>query len=323
MSVLDNDESTDYNSWHALLAARKNGVECDPSLYDMNIAAIGFYRKRFKDKPYVPVVVWRDNETKQICHQINLQYVTAQEVNDGWPHILKAPVTHKEYQFYSENNRWEDADEVVHRQKIGIGHNNPPDDMALLKEQIDSASEGVKAYAEITDDVMRDRAQSLRSRILELKGQAEKSKETEAAPHVKAHKAALAKWKPLIEASESAANKVRTSLSAWETKKRHEEIAKKMAIEKAAEAAKAAGKPVTVVHVPAPTTQIKGAYGRAASAKPVKVVKRITDQDALYAYFKGYPEVPECLMALAKKQLKMYPDSPPPGVDIVEEMEVK
>ena len=321
--------SNDYTMWEALLAAKVAGV--DPPPIDPNEPAVGFYRSRRKGQPYVPVTIWIDDG--ELCCQMNGEDIAAQKIIDSWPFISKNPVSHPQYEFYMANGRWEDADEVVHGQMTerGIGDNNPPDEMELMKEQIESASAGVAAYAEISDDAQQARAQSLRSRLLELSTGADKLRETEKAPFLTGGKAVDKKWKPLVDAAKAAADTIRTAMSRWETAKatklREEqaEIARKA--REAAAAAEKAGKPLTVVHVPPPPVSapqpIKGGYGRAASARPVKVVKAITDQAVLYEYFKGYPEVVDCLMALAKKQVKMYPDSPPPGVEVKEEMDVR
>ncbi len=319
--------TNDYSMWEALLAAKVSGV--DPPPIDPNEPAVGFYRSRRKGQPYVPVAIWMDGG--ELCCQMNGEDIAAQKVIDSWPFISKNPVSHPQYEFYMANGRWEDADEVVHSQmadnpKAVIGDNEPPDELTLMKEQIDSASAGVSAYAEIADDVTQAKAQSLRSRLLELSTGADKKQ-----PHLEGGKAVDKKWKPLVDAAKAAADTIRAAMAKWETKKsdkiRQEQAEAAKVAREAAAAAEKAGKPLTVVHVPpppvAPPQPIRGGYGRAASARPVKVVKAIVDQDALYAYFKGYPEVVDCLLALAKKQVKMYPDSPPPGVEVKEEMDVR
>ena len=321
--------SNDYALWEALLAAKVAGTEPPP--IDPNDPSVGFYRSRRKGQPYVPVAIWMDGD--ELCCQIDGEDIPAQKVIDSWPFISRNPVTHPEYEFYMANGRWEDADEVVHQQvtERGIGDNKPPDELTLMKEQIESASAGVAAYAEISDDAQQARAQSLRSRLLELSKEADKKKDDEAGPHYKKYKDAHTKWKPLVDAAKGAADTIRAAMAKWETKKadklRQEQAEAAKVAREAAAAAEKAGKPLTIVHVPPPPVSapqpIKGAYGRAASSKPIKVVKAITDQAVLYEYFKGYPEVSDCLLALAKKQVKLYPDSPPPGVEVKEEMDVR
>lgn len=320
-----------YELWESLLAARKAGLPPPP--IDPNDPGLGFYRSRRKGQPYVPVTIWEESD-ELVC-QMDGQDIDPQKVIDSWPFISKGPVSHEEYTFYMENGRWEDADEVVHGQMSSnprerIGDNNPPDELTLMKEQIESASAGVAAYAEITDDVTQAKAQSLRSRLLELSKEADKKKDDEAGPHYKKYKEAHAKWKPLIDSAKAGADTIRSEMSKFETAKatkaREEqaEIARKA--KEVAAAEEKAGKPVAIVHVPppiAPAVPIKGAYGRAASSRPVKVVKKITDIDQLFGYFKTYPEVSDCLLGLAKRYAKSYPDTIVPGVEVAEEMDVR
>jgi inorganic pyrophosphatase len=200
-----------------------------------------------------------------------------------------------------------------------------------MKEQIDSAAAGIKVYEKIEDDTTQAKAQSLRSRLLELSGEADKKREAEKKPFLEGGKSVDKKWKPLVDAAKNAADAIRAAMSSWETTKANKAKAERDEAEKKARAASAeaekAGKPVAIVHVPPPPPaplNVKGAYGRAAAVKPVKFVSKVTDLDALFVYFKAYGEVEECLLDLARKYVKRYPEStPPPGVEVVDKMDVR
>ena len=324
-------DTNEYALWEALLAAKASGQTPPP--IDPNTPAVGFYRTRRKGQPYVPVAIWLDGG---LCCQIDGQDVSAQELIKAWPWISKNPVTWNQYEFYKNNGRWEDADETVHEQmadnpKAVIGDNEPPDELTLMKEQIDSVSAGVKAYETIVDDAQQARAQSLRSRLLELSTGADRKREAEKKPFLEGGKEVDKKWKPLVDAAKSAADSIRAAMSAWETAKakklREEqaEIAKK-AREAAAEAAKA-GKPAPPPPPPPPPPAapqpIRGGYGRAASAKPVKVFKKITDLDAALKFFHNCPEIAEAVTTIAKSYCKNYPETELPGIETAMEMDVR
>jgi hypothetical protein len=277
------------------------------------------------------VAYWREGG---ILHCLWNGYpVNEQQAIERWPFVSMSPISHEEYQRVIEGGHWSDIDPVVSSQQKsphGIGGNNPPDGLELLKDQIDSAVAGASAYKEISDDTTQAQAQSLRARLLELFNEADKRREEEKKPHWDAGKAVDAKWKPVIEAAKTTADAIKKAMSGWETKKANAlreaqaEVARK-AQKEALEAVKNNKPPPPPPPPPPPVekTKIKGAYGKTASAKPVRVVKKITDQDALYQYFKGYPEVAEALMALSKKYLKVHQDASIPGVEIADEMEIR
>ena len=174
------------------------------------------------------------------------------------------------------------------------------------------------------------KGQSLRSRLLELSAEADKQKDAEADPPYRIYKAALARWKPLIDSAKSGADIIRVELKRFETKraddarKAQEEIAQK-ARAIAAEAAKIGqpAPPPPLPVVPVAPLAIRGAYGRAASVKPVKVVKKITDIDACFKFLRDCPEILECLTKIAKSYAKHYPETDIPGVETAMEMDVK
>jgi hypothetical protein len=321
-------ESNEYALWESLLAAKVAGQIPPP--INPNEPACGFYRSRRKGGPYLPVAIWIDGD---LCCQIDGEDVPAQKVIDSWPFISRNPVSWEAYEFYKQNGRWEDADETVHEQMTerGIGDNNPPDELALMKGEIEAASAGIAAYKEITDDQQQARAQSLRSRLLELSTGADKKREAEKKPHWDAGKAVDAKWQPLVAAAKAAADTIRAAMAKFETAKaqkaraEQEEIARK-AREAAAEAAKA-GKPAPPPP-PAPTPPvapqpIRGGYGRAASTRPVKVFKKITDLDAALKFFHNCPEIAEAVTAVAKSYCKNYPETELPGIETAMEMSIK
>lgn len=271
----------------------------------------GFYRKRHGNKtPWQTVAIWR--HSGEIVAFVNGEATDPAAV---WSYACRNPIAEAAYHDAMAGKPWKDQDAVVAEQIApGAGHNSAGmDEAAMLAEQIDAAKKGGSAYVKIVDDETAAKAQSLRSRLLELKGQAEKAHKKEKEPHLEAGRAVDKKWLPLAKDAEAAAKAIRDAMDAWETEKlrkqreaeRLAQIAAEVARIEALRAAEA-GKPApTPAPPPAPVstipTPIKGAYGRAASVGVVNVVTAIADQDALYGFLKTHPDLIACMLDLAKR----------------------
>lgn len=292
----------------------------------------GFYRKRTgKAAGYVPVAIW-DADGKIVA----LVDGREADANEIWTFVCQYPITEEQYHARVNSGKWHDEDEAVSQ---SLAHrtdtNNPPTDEAeILKGQIDAASAGVAEYAEIKDDATANKAQSLRSRLLELSGMADKVREAQKKPFFEAGKAVDAKFQPLVKSAKAAADLIRDALGAHETRKAREvarlqAIADEARIKAEREAVKAraeaelAGKPIPaptpspapVVPTTEPVTAIRGAYGRAASVKIVKVAK-VNDQDAAYQFLKGHKELKDMIAQLAQRAVDA--GYTVPGVEVEE-----
>lgn len=282
----------------------------------------GYFRtRRFKGGPLEPVAIWRDADGLNIqCAGKNVELSTV------WPWAARNPVSYTSYTARMETGKWDDVDEVAHQQaenaRAEIGGNNPPTDPAeLLQQEIESASAGATAYKEIKDDETLVKAQTLRSRLLELSGNADKHRDKLKRPHLDANAAIDAKWQPLVKGAKAVADSIRAAMEVWETVKLQRRCAEEAkvaeaqrahqaAIDKAAAEAAAANKPAPAPSPPPPAAippapqmhaPIKGAAGRAASSKPKLFVKSIDDIDKLYTYMRSRTEVYDTLFALAQK----------------------
>lgn len=319
-------DTNDWSGWRSLLKGEK--IDVDP-----NTPFTGYYRtRRGRGGPFVPVAYWRDQSGNLVC-TIDGKVIDEDKAIERWPYCVKNPISHEWFVAVSDGGAWPDIDSVVDEQIAGAGHNNGPTDEAeVLREQIEAASAGVGEYSKITDDSTAAKAQSLRSRLLDLHRTADKTREAEKKPHLEAGKAVDAKWQPLVKKAKEAADTVARAMSAFETEKariaREAEAARQAAIReqeeaarKAAEAGKPAPKPAALPPAPEPVaaTPIKGAYGRAASVKVVKVAT-VTDQDAVYRFMRERPEVAELLTSLAQRAVNAGHEVP--GVSIEEQRKV-
>jgi hypothetical protein len=292
----------------------------------------GFYRKRVsRGGAFVPVAIW-----VQDGRLVALVDGVAADAADIWTYVCDKPVTEEAYRERVATGRWQDEDAHIAASLAppAPGHNNPPQDEAeILKGQIEAASAGATEYAEIQDDATASKAQSLRSRLLELSGTADKKREAEKKPHLEAGKTIDAKWQPLVKAAKTAADAIRTALSDHETRKARAAEAERRADEEARrkalaeQLAKHPEAPADFVApaplaspAPAPVTSIKGAYGRAAPVMAVKVAT-VVDQDAAYGALKTQPELIEVIAKLAQKSVDAGFDIP--GVTVEERKVVR
>lgn len=268
----------------------------------------GFYRKRTgRAAGYAPVAIWEMDG--KIVAMVGEQVEDAAAI---WSYVADKPVTEEQYRDRVATGKWWDEDDSVTASLAvpGAGHNNPPD-VDTIKDQIEAALQAVATYAEIGDDTAAAKAQSARSRLLELSREADKKRELEKKPHFEAGKAVDAAWQPLVKSAKEGADAIAKALSAHETAKARE-AARLAAIaaevqRKALEEAQArAPIGVTVEPEPAPTpppvaaVPIKGAYGRGASVRVVKTAT-VADQDAAYAYLRNQPDMVALIQKLAQK----------------------
>lgn len=178
------------------------------------------------------------------------------------------------------------------------------DPTAEFREQIETALGGVPAYAKIASDEADVRALSLRNMLNELAASADKAREAEKAPLLKAEREVDAKWQPMIKKARAGAGDIKTARDAWQDdkrtalaaqQKRQQEVEEQHRRDTAAaaEANKPAPAPPPPVssNTPPPSTQVRPTYGKASSTGTKMVVTRV-DYDKFFAVLKTRPEWP-------------------------------
>lgn len=253
-----------YEHWYAVLDGQKPDITNEPQP--------GFYR--LKDGK--PVAIWIDDE-----YGLQLTVSGAAIMGEGqeeiWLRCAMNAVEEDDYNAVIDGGVWPDMDEAIVET---IGHNirdaKSADDINNL---IDSLRFAAVKYETITDDLMAERAQSLRSRTLELTKKADEIRTDEKKPHLEAGRKVDATWQPIVKKGESVANGLRAAMSAYETKK----LAEKRALEATQAQAPSNEQPL---QQDAPSN-IKGGYGRAASKQLKRKVTSINDLDKAVAWMKG------------------------------------
>ncbi len=276
----------------------------------------GYYRAKNRDKVFEPVAIFYPEGSNQLVAYRNGKEVLPDTV---WTFACRHPVTYQAYLDALEGKGWPDDDKVVAAQisapEPTIGDNSGEISATeTIKDQIEAALAGMKAYETISNDKTAEKALSLRNRLNELSKDADKLRTEEKEPHLKASKAVDAKWQPLVKKAKEGADKVRDAIGSWETvklqRRREEERKADEARRAAEEAARQQQGDTAVMEAPkvdvqpdaAPST-VRASYGKAASVAVKTVVKDVTDWSALAVYMSNHPEAQDMLRKLAQRAL--------------------
>ena len=284
-----------YDYWFSALAK-------EPDLtVSQNHPQPGFYRM----KQGQPVAIWEDSEGIMIMVGAD-RMVAPDDYEDIWTRCCSRPVTQEAYDAVIDGGVWPDVDDVI-RETLGdnIRDANDPEAINVLIDMLKAAA---KNYETISDDDTAAKAQTIRTRTLELKGKADKLREAAKKPHLDAGKKVDAMWQPLIKSADAVVSQLRQAMERFETvklaarrKKEQEEFDARM---KAA-ADHGGSVDMSGPDQPEPVIQpkpgIKGGYGRAASVGAKQVVTGISDLTLLFNYLSGVGELTDLMLKLAQR----------------------
>lgn len=298
-----------YNFWRQRLAG-----DMSPATNEMPMC--GFWRVRErKGGPFMPLAIYPSHSIGIVAwlgSHVSGRQIEGEELNDRWVWANANPISEDVYRRVAENGEWwpdQDASATA-----SVGHNSGAvTDEEQIKSQIEAAAEGVKNYAEIVDNNQQARAQTLRDRLLELRGNADRAREAEKRPFLEGGREVDARWKPLVDSAQMAANTIRKAMTVWENKKLDTETAERDKLV-------AAGVRLPENAPAPPIRKIKGASGRAASVRTIDVIV-ITDIDKVFAQFKGHDDVFAVLHKLAKEAHTV--GTKVEGIEIKQERDVR
>lgn len=279
----------------------------------------GFYKlKRHKDGDWLPVMI-RMHEGELRCRVGDNSNANPHE---EWTYCAKYPVAKEAAAYAFKHGKWEtDAP--------SIGDNSGDLTLAEQITQYAMQAIGWLKKSGVKDTKSKDMAANYRAELLKLSKEADKQRETEKRPHDEAAKAVQAKWKPLIEEADGAANELRNALTVYmreeekklEAERRAKWEAEQEAIRKAREEADAqrakqlADNPIaaltspepelpTVAAMPDPVkVQAGGQRGRKTGLREVTVYT-VTDHAACLAFFAEHEDVKATIQKLAERVAK-------------------
>jgi hypothetical protein len=289
-----------YDYWHAALDGQTNLA------ISQNHPQPGFYRM----KNGRPVAIWFEDD---VCHMMvgSDHMVPLEDYEDTWVRVCNRPVSEDQYNAVIAGGVWHDVDEVI-RETLGdnIADANDPEAILTL---IDMLRQAASNYSVIDSDEAVAKAQTIRTRALELKAKADKIREKEKAPHLAAGREVDAKWQPLVKGADSIVSQLRGAMERWETEKLRERRKQEELARLKDEANAPAPEPVK--------DTVRGGYGRGAHVGSKKVVIGVNDLQALFAYVCGEEEVMAVMLKLAQRAVDAGKDVP--GVIVEEQAYVR
>ena len=312
--------SDQYQWWRDALAG-------NPVDLDVNSPQPGFYKLRDgKGGPWEPVAIWYNEQSELLCRV----GAGTRDPHDIWQWCAGNPVKQADAKHAFQNGSWPgDVPDVP-----AVGHNAPPEAVEdQIAEVAAQAADWLKQHG-ITDETSSNMAANYRQQLLDLRKKADKARVEEKRPFDEAGKAVQAKWKPVLETADTAANALRDALTQWmraEEARLRKEAAEQARIERerqereAEQARQDAGSrgeaapeidepPLPIEPAPAPKVQAGGQRGRKTGLRTVKRAV-INDYDAALAHFAQHEKVKALIEQLAQHAAR--DGHPVPGVEVV------
>lgn len=289
-----------------------------------------------------------------------------------WSYFGYHPIPHETYVAVAERGEpWPDGDDAVQTDavegadRVAEGAKGAPDDEEAVEDEnlkkkileslerdaenradaraldakINQIMASVEGYKEITSNEQMEKAQSVRSRLNELAGEAKKAHASWKAPFWAKAKQIDNRWLALDRVASGGAFQIRKAMEAFQDAQRAAERKRLAEQQQAAQQLPVGNEPSVdsappaQPHQPSMPQPVKGSYGRAASTQFKKKVTDITDVNALFAFIRGpedppgsgkypklHPEMQAFMLQLAQRALNANLE--PPGVAIEEKAQV-
>jgi hypothetical protein len=313
----------DYQFWRDALAGKPVTITEDQP-------QPGYYKLRNKAGAWLPVAIWR-KDGELVARVAN----DPRDPMDVWTWCAKNPVAKNDAKAAFETGQWPgDAPDVGHNiENVALAD--------LIRDYAERALDWLRKTG-IKDTQTKDMAANYRAKLLELKKQADTERELEKRPHLEASRAVDAKFKPLVEEADSAANQLRDALTRymreeearleaerrakWEQERAAAEAARREA--EAQRAKQMAENPIAALTEPEPylpfmpaepepvKVQAGGQRGRKTGLRTVTRYV-VNDHAAALSFFANSEDVKELIQKLAERASKAGVTVP--GVETVTE----
>lgn len=307
-----------WHYWREALAGKAPPI-------DANSPQCGFYRKRDgKGGAWVPVMIRYDDAGALRCR---VGSDSNADPHDVWTWCANHPIS---------------KDDARHAFEHGSFPGDAPaagnaGDVPLADQINDYAATALDWLNKtgISDKSSSDMAANFRAELLRLGKEADRQRDAEKRPHDEAAKAVQAKWRPVIDAAQSAADAIRAALTRWMTAEEKRQAADRQAKweaeKRAADAARKAVEeqrakmmrddPIAAItspepempSLPPPPDPVKvnagGQRGRATGLRTVtKYV--VADHAKALAFFAESEDVRSLIQKLAERASKAGVDVP-------------
>lgn len=161
----------------------------------------GYYRTRYKDKPWEPVAIWfEDGEWHAMRGD---RRIDASEI---WTFACRNPITYEAYTKAIEGGGWDDEPDAPK-----LGHNLPSDPFEALRLEYEAEKEMAADLlkAKVTTQSQADKLAVLSKRIAAIAKKATDLHKVEKQPHLDAGRAVDDKWRDLKEAPADLSKKLK------------------------------------------------------------------------------------------------------------------
>jgi hypothetical protein len=185
--------------WQAALAGNFGPIhDSDPQQ--------GYYRTRFKDKPWEPVAIWFEDEWHAMRGE---RVVNAAEI---WTWCCRNPISYEAYTKAIDGAGWDDEPEAP-----AIGHNLPDDPFEALQVEFAAEKEQAEAFLKtpIKKQADADRAAVWSKRLSTIAKKATDLHKVEKQPHLDAGRNVDNKWRELKEDPDALSKKLKRHLDAF------------------------------------------------------------------------------------------------------------
>ncbi|CAD7023292.1 hypothetical protein REJC140_00157 [Pseudorhizobium endolithicum] len=290
----------------------------------------GYYRTRFKEKPWEPVAIWFENGE---WHAMRGDRTV--RAADIWTWCCRNPITYEAYTKAIEGDGWDDEPEAVR----GMGDNLPDDPFEALKLEFageqELAAELLRTKVETQDQA--NKIGVLSKRIASISKRASDLHKVEKAPHLEAGRAVDDKWRDLKEEPDSLSKRLKRHLDDYlreqqrlemERQRKAQEEADRKRREAEDAASAAAQQENEAAAVEAKRLQDEAAQaerdaqarnasaGRTGARVALRtfVYAQITDYDALLMALKDRAEIKEIVETLAHRAARSGVELPGMGI---------